>query len=149
MVYSIKEKIIKKEQKEKMIGLLPDSVLERITDNNQIIWEDEGKEFYMNDNLYDVAKIKIINGKKIYFVINDKKETSLLKNFYTILRNEQNNKENKKSNDQGIKFQQPVFIISDKIETVSYLSQSNTFNIFKEIVHSFYVSDILIPPPQC
>jgi hypothetical protein len=149
LIYSIQERIIQYEQKEKMISLLPDSALEMIADNDQISWEEEGKEFYMNDNLFDVAKIKVINGKKIYFVINDKKETELLKKFNTILRNQQDNKQNKKSNDQGIKYQQPVFIIGNTIENVAYVSQSCSFNIFKETVHPSYISDILIPPPQC
>ena len=37
-------------------------------------WEEEGREFIHNDEMYDVVKIETSNGKSIYYCIKDGKE---------------------------------------------------------------------------
>lgn len=66
---------------EEIYQQLKDEELEIIslTDNKQHInWEEEGKEFLLNGEMYDVVKTKTINGKLILYCINDKKEKSLI-----------------------------------------------------------------------
>lgn len=39
----------------------------------------DSKEFVLNENLYDVVKIKIINGQKYHYCFLDKKESKIVK----------------------------------------------------------------------
>ncbi len=41
---------------------------------NSVTWEEEGKEFWLKGQLYDVVVQKTINGKKYIYCLNDTKE---------------------------------------------------------------------------
>lgn len=90
----------KEEMKEQLVKNLPDEMLEAIpltgnTDN--IKWEEEGKEFSLNGEMYDVVRTRTVKGKTVLYCMNDKKERDLLSHLSnTVQSSHQNNgKQNK------------------------------------------------------
>lgn len=80
LLYSFQQYQIKQTVKEHLLTNLPDSSLEQIVaeENNTFRWEEDGREFYQDGNLYDVVR-KVNNGHKtILFCINDKMEKEWL-----------------------------------------------------------------------
>ena len=80
------------EQKEtvkaKIFQHLKDTDLETISPSNpNIYWEEDGKEFLLNGQMYDVVKTKIVNGREVLYCINDKKEKALIDNYNLITKN--------------------------------------------------------------
>ena len=53
---------------------------------NNMQWKDDGKEFTLNGEMYDVAKVKKVNGKTVLYCVNDKKEKELLSNFIKAIK---------------------------------------------------------------
>ena len=112
--YMFQQHEIKEAAKHALLAKLPESSLEIIdanTHKNDIEWEDEDREFYLNGQMYDVAYIKVVNGKTLIYCLNDSKESDLMKNLAHAVNagNEQNS-----SNKHGhhiIKFQLSDFII--------------------------------------
>jgi hypothetical protein len=85
---------IKEEMKEKIVRNIPDSFLEAIPlpgNENNIDWEDEGREFSFKGEMYDVVRTKKINGQIIFYCINDKKEDLLLAQLNDITKSNNQN----------------------------------------------------------
>jgi hypothetical protein len=63
-----------------MLSLSDDAFEVIVAEDNAaaIKWEEAGKEFYLNGNMYDVAKIKMVNGKTHLYCFNDKNEAEIL-----------------------------------------------------------------------
>ncbi|HEX7904937.1 MAG TPA: hypothetical protein VF487_13765 [Chitinophagaceae bacterium] len=94
MCYSQKKQ--KEAIKEKILGQLKEEELEIISLNDQNIhWEEEGKEFFLNGEMYDVVITKTMDGKVMLYCINDKKEKSLIDNYNLNTKN--NSSPDKKS----------------------------------------------------
>jgi len=71
------------EMKAAMLAGLPDEsyqiiVLEK--NSNAIFWEEEGKEFYLNGKLYDVAKSSVKDGATYLYCLEDSGEDAIIKN---------------------------------------------------------------------
>ena len=77
-LHNIQQYQLKQEIKRAMLSAIPESALELIAETDQLVWEEEGKEFHLNGEMYDVVKTKTHNGKTVYYCINDKKEKRLL-----------------------------------------------------------------------
>ena len=80
--YNLQQIQIKRQVKKELLSSLPESSFVKIEldKNIQLIeWEEEGKEFYLDGQLYDVQKKVIQNGKTILYCLNDIKEQQLLK----------------------------------------------------------------------
>jgi len=56
---------------------IPESELHCIRDNPQLHWREKNREFKMGNRMYDVVKVKRINGQLIYCCINDTQEEKL------------------------------------------------------------------------
>jgi hypothetical protein len=79
--YTVQLELAKESAKELLLKQVPDSLLSKIslTDNGQNIqWEEEGKEFSLNGEMYDVVKIKKENGNIYIFCVNDDNEDKIL-----------------------------------------------------------------------
>lgn len=140
--------VIKKEQKEYLLSLLPDHNFERIEDNVLIQWEEQGKEFRYKNQMYDVARTIFINGKKTYLVINDSKENKLLQKMEQAVSTLKDNNSTKGGHAAVLKYIQSIFIF-DPITNISAMSRlKNTYLIFNEPLSSDFVKNIQIPPPQ-
>ncbi|MFZ9660969.1 MAG: hypothetical protein ACO29O_03745 [Chitinophagaceae bacterium] len=148
LLYWVEQIIIKKEQKELMISLLPDYDFEKIEDNEKIQWEEEGKEFRYNKQMYDVARTIMVKGKKVYLVINDAKENKLLQKMeHTVSKLKENNN-TKGSHTPIFKYIQSIFIINNASTLILFNIKKGKFLIYNESFTSDTLDDILIPPPQ-
>ena len=75
--------------KQQLLKQLKDDDLQVIsfTDNSQkIIWEDNHKEFYFNNEMFDVVKSKIVKGKIVLYCVNDKIEKALIDKYNLITK---------------------------------------------------------------
>jgi hypothetical protein len=148
--YMFQQYQIKESVKHELLSKLPESSLEIIdatTYKNDIEWEEEGKEFYLHGQMYDVAFIKIIKGKTLIYCLNDSKEEELLKSLANAVNsgNEQNS-----SNKDGhhiIKFQ-----LSDYIMLAQHYITINEPVSVKYIDHTVAlinsITEIFTPPPD-
>ena len=114
-------------------------------------WTEES-EFILNDDLYDVVKIKLENGQKIYYCFQDKKETKIA---------DLENKIHDLFSDSMIKKTQAKSFttVSVKINNVSpkvdnsfshlskeHLLKSQLRNHFASFVSSDFIAELIIPP---
>lgn len=133
--------------REKILAELKDEQLAVISVNNNqnIYWEEEGKEFLLNGEMYDVVKTKIVNGKAMLYCINDKKEKSLIDNYNLITKN------NSSSDKKGkAAFDNSFNLFVDVKENHSGLN----FALISKIFHSFdsplseNAAEQISPPPK-
>ncbi len=134
--------------KENIISQLKDEELKIISlaeNYKNIYWEEEGKEFFFNGEMFDVVKRKEINGKEFLYCINDKKEKVLIDNYNLITKH--NSSSDKKggnniddafnlfvSRDEKENDQHFILIINKFHSLVSYLSEGK--------------DDTISPPPK-
>jgi hypothetical protein len=148
--YMFQQYQIKEAAKHALLAKLPKSSLEIIDANaykNDIKWEEEDKEFYLHGQMYDVAFIKMINGKKLIYCLNDSKEEDLLKRFANAVNsgNEQNS--SSKHGHHIIKFQ-----LSDFVMLSQHTITLNVRVSVKYIDHTdaliTNITEIFTPPPD-
>lgn len=76
----IEQHLLKEAAAERLFSKLDDKEFQKIdASSSNISWEEEGKEFYLGGQLYDVAKKVTVNGRTILYCINDAQEEMLLK----------------------------------------------------------------------
>ena len=126
---------------------MPDSHLEIIEYTNAVKWEEEGKEFRIKDEFYDVICIKKQNGKIFLYCLNDKNEEDLVRNFDKTIKSAADN-EKGKNDKHSFKFPLPDQLI---IYFVSSGPLGNTvlhhyFNYTTTLVSN--CREIIIPPPR-
>lgn len=134
--------------KEKINSRLAEGELQIIsfTDNQQkIYWEEEGKEFLLNGEMYDVVKSKTVNGKELLYCINDKKERELVDKYNSITKHNSSSDKKGKSN---VDNSQNLFIfdIDDNRDQFA-VSPVNRFGYFdSQLLEN--VMDHNSPPPK-
>lgn len=128
-----------------LLAHIPDSSLEIIVEedfSDKIEWEEKGKEFFLNGELYDVARIKKEEGKTLLYCINDKKEKKLLDKLVKAVNK---NHDNKRS--RNIKPALPDLVSMCLFETPDLFSGSSQYIPFKvSLVFSY--KEIHSPPPK-
>ncbi len=134
--------------KEKILNRLKENELQVIslTVNQQnIFWEEEGKEFLFNGGLYDVVKIKKVNGEVILYCINDKTEKALIEKYGDITKhNSSPDKKAKLNLDNSIN----LFIYQNEVATTDFpLLISNNFSPFN-LSLPCNITDKISPPPK-
>ena len=148
--YMFQQYQIKEAVKHELLAKLPESLLEIIDANahkNDIKWEEEDREFYLHGQMYDVAFIKIMNGKKLIYCLNDSKEEDLLKRFADVVNsgNEQNS--TSKHGYHIIKFQSSDYVILSQ-----YTIKINEPVLVKYINHTVTlvtnITEVFTPPPD-
>jgi hypothetical protein len=75
---------------EAILQQLPENLLTKIAlDNNTtaIEWEEEGKEFKLNGQMYDVVHTTYENGKTYLHCFGDKNEDEVLAKFQSVIKN--------------------------------------------------------------
>jgi hypothetical protein len=80
--YTLQQYQVKREVKRELLNNVASFLLEKIElekNIQSIEWEEEGKEFYLAGQLYDVHKTIVENGKTILYCLNDVKEEELIK----------------------------------------------------------------------
>jgi hypothetical protein len=112
---------------------------------NNMQWKDDGKEFILNGEMYDVAKIEKVNGKTVLHCVNDKKEKELLSNFIKAIKA---GAHNGKSGKHSLKFQLTDYTITpiDKSAEFRLLPDQKFVNYTSSLYTA--VSEITTPPPR-
>jgi hypothetical protein len=143
--YQIKEAV-----KHELLAKLPESSLEIIDANahkNDIEWEEEDREFYLHGQMYDVAFIKISNGKKLIYCLNDSKEEDLMKRFANAVNsgNEQNS--TSKHGHHIIKFQLSDFVLLNE-HTIKINERVSTTYFDRSFALITNFTEVFTPPPD-
>lgn len=148
-IYLFQQHELKEKAKEQLLSLIPENQLEVIdltANQKNIQWEEEGKEFYLHGQLFDVARLKKDDGKHLAYCLNDKKEEQLLKELSDLIKTS-NEQTGNKDGKQTIKFQvtdmiayiqRPVLV--DEIMTEKY-SLFNDTEVASE-------KEVKSPPPK-
>lgn len=133
--------------REEILAGIPDRYLKIIEENSAIEWEEKGKEFKFKDEFYDVARTKIIDGKKLLFCLNDKNEERLIKNFANTVKSSTDN-ERGKNNKHAFKFHLMDQNIDYASDTAPFerLALHNYCNYVPELLLN--CKEIIIPPPR-
>jgi archaellum component FlaF (FlaF/FlaG flagellin family) len=149
-IYLIKQYQLKEEAEEKLITLISDDQFEQINfeDNRKNInWEEEGKEFTLNGQMYDVAKTKIVEGKTILFCLNDEKEEQLVED---MLKKIQSNNDSSPAGKHGkhiIKFQLSDFTLVS-IKPLSHnVFLNHGYRYYTAAIHAA-IKEVNTPPPN-
>jgi len=149
-LYMFQQHLIKEAVKHELLAKLPESSLEIIdadAHEKDIEWEEEDMEFYLYGQMYDVAYIKVINGKKLIYCLNDSKEDDLLKRLANTIDSGKGQSHSNKAGHQVIKFQQCDCIMLSQHEiainepvSVKYIDHS--------VALITNVIEIFTPPPD-
>jgi hypothetical protein len=111
------------------------------------VWEEEEKECSVDGIMYDIAKIKIINGTKYLYCLSDEQETMLLANF---VKSIDNKKETKQQKENKISLKLPTIYL----EKIVAITIANFFNKIKNQFPALQqnsvaaIVSINIPPPK-
>jgi len=142
--YELKEAI-----KHQLLSRLPESSLEVISldaNKQDIKWKEDGREFYLHGKLYDVARIKNVNGKSLLYCINDKKEEALLKELSKIVK-AGNDRAGNKDGRYTIKFQTYDFMLAiEKMAIPESTVSQKYFNFDLSAVSC--IKEVNGPPPR-
>jgi hypothetical protein len=141
---SVQKEVIK----EKILSQFKEDELEiiSVSDNHkQIYWEEEGKEFSLNGQMYDVVKRVIVSGKVMLYCINDKKERQLVDDYNSITKhNSSSDKKGKNTIDNSFN----LFVYYDEKNSDQYfILAANKFHSFvSHLTES--IDDNISPPPK-
>ena len=129
-----------------LLAYIPDSSLEVFVAEefgDRIVWKEENKEFSIEGVLYDVARIKKIDGKTFLFCINDKQEKQLLDGLAKAVNANHGNKQEK----NNIKYLLVDLVCMNDEEQSTIFSVPSTYSLFNvTLVSSF--EEIYSPPPK-
>jgi len=144
--YNFQRYQIKQQVKRELASSIETELLEVIElEKNaaQIEWEEEWKEFFFNDDMYDVKRIEKKDGKTFLYCINDEKENQLLKKMVDAAEKNQKEKKN-----NSYKFQLPYFVASISfLPAPIVLSTKIKFTYFNESAVNL-AAEIVLPPPR-
>jgi hypothetical protein len=79
----------KQAAQQEILKQIPENLLTKISvgDNEKSIkWEEEGKEFRLNGEMYDVVKVKYESGKEYLLCLSDKKEARVLESIEKVVK---------------------------------------------------------------
>lgn len=145
IVYAFQQHQIWEEVKRQLVLNIPDSSFQLIIaeQNDSFRWEEEGKEFYQDGQLYDVAKSVKKDGKTILYCINDKIEEDFLFHF---------GKTSKSENNKGGTLTHKVQVIDFLDELIK--STAVTHPVLNQKYHPFnsviitFCKEVNAPPPR-
>jgi hypothetical protein len=141
----------RREMKEQFIHSLPDSELEIIslTDNiHDIKWEEEGREFLYKGEMYDVARIKTVDGKTLLYCVNDEKETALMDQLSDSVQSIHQHNNGKNSKVTFLKLAVDPAIIETIEFSLLCISQKSIYARFE--AHLPVLPPLISsPPPKC
>jgi len=143
-VYTIHQHIIKEKIERELLRQIPDSSLEIVIaedNSDKMEWEEEGKEFSLNGEMYDVARIEIKDGKTYLYCINDKKEKEILNNLVKAVNHDSKKERN------NVKPVLTDMLVVTSVEPVKTFSDSSSYGTLSVSPLSSF-KEITIPPPK-
>lgn len=72
--------------------------------NEKINWVREGKEFRLNNQMFDIVRHEQVNGQVIYYCINDKEEEQLFANLDELVKKQMEDESSAKGNTAKLLF---------------------------------------------
>jgi len=145
--------MVKQAARKEVLKQIPENLLIKISlqdNSNAIEWEEEGREFRMDGEMYDVVKMKNEAGKTYIFCISDKKEDKINRTIEKIVTsNLQHSTDSGKNNSAGkITIPDWVFELygSNSMGEEVATEQQKYFN-FKSALYFNYI-EINSPPPN-
>lgn len=78
-IFAIEQRLVRYEQKKKLLNTLSNDELERIPWQASMRFMDDEREFSLHGEQYDIVRQVVEAGVRVYYAINDKNETRLLK----------------------------------------------------------------------
>lgn len=125
--------LAKEAAREQLLKDIPENLLTKIctSDNTAIQWEEEGKEFRLNGEMYDVVKMKYENGKTYVICINDEKEDEIFAAFEKVIESNIENSSNQSKHHSTGKIVIPDWVLE--------LQQDNPGNVNPSIIKREYL----------
>jgi len=147
--YSYQQYQVKAAVKKELLSVQDNclDVIELNQNKQSIMWEEEGREFRLNNEMYDVKKTVIKNGKTYLYCLSDKKEEALLKKAGAAAH-QNNSKPGNNKNKHILKLQANDYLLTGNL--ISFYSSQQPlqqFFIFNEQALS-NPGDIVVPPPR-
>ena len=151
--YAVKLYLAKESSHEQLLKQIPDNLLTKISaeGNNDIQWKEEGKEFSLKGEMYDVVKVKHEGTRDYLICLSDKNEDEIFKALDSVVKSNTDN-----TSDQGkqhhaigkMSIPEWVFEVNDcnlSGDNFSYI-QNKYFN-YKSALYFNYI-EINSPPPN-
>ena len=146
LIYYVQLYQVKKLVKEQIVTGVPQSFCEVVEDTDLLRWEEEGEEFTMNGNMYDVVAVSKINGKKVYYCLNDTKEEDLVRNFSQIIKG--SSSKEKGSDPYASRFHITDQFISCTAVAILFSSYGNIDYYSQDTALHYNYWEVHIPPPR-
>jgi len=142
---------IKQQVEKQLLATISENELQVIDaelNKKAIVWEEEGKEFSMDGQLYDVAKIKNENGKTLIYCLNDVKEEQLLEKYSKAVQSATDQNSSRNGGDHIVKFQLADCLLFNA-QVLNSIPQTvpQKYFVFNDKVISSY-KEITTPPPR-
>jgi hypothetical protein len=135
----------KREMKQQLRRRLSDDDLEMISyieHEKEIEWEEEGKEFRLYGEMYDIVKTTTTKGKLVLYCINDKKENALIQKYLDHLKQKSTSDKKSRSSSAKLLFNQSPDAIA--ISTRQVLVHESQMRFWLPLVEL----EQLTPPPK-
>lgn len=148
VVYVVQENLTREMIAQQIAQKLPTSALVKIKNTTSIEWEEEGKEFYVGGNFYDVVKTERNEDETWFYCINDTMQTQLYHNYTSSLQSPNDTLPFNKSSKQILKFSLSYFLVKD-FASVSFISpvKSNPNYLRSQSIITI-VKEVQAPPPR-
>ena len=147
--YTIERSAVRSEMDKELETKISKNVLQVIVlEENPVIWEEQGKEFYLDGILYDVAAIEKQNGKTLMHCFADKKELELTTDAAKAIASSHDKTAGGKESKHSIKFQLTYYLF-DTMGRLAYstiIPSLEYFDFDVTIYPSFYAVDT--DPPR-
>lgn len=138
---------IKEAQQQKVLSLLKRSDMEIIplsANQQNIVWEENGKEFAYNGMMYDVVKTENKKGETYLYCISDVKEKELVDNYNEITKQNASGKKEKINTDNSVN----LFVYQTIAKSPLYfIIKTNNYSPFIVSLESTDPA-IFSPPPE-
>ena len=145
--FEIEQCRIKEEIKEKIINNLPDNELTilKVTacENERIEWTEQGKEFRYKGEMFDLVKVKQVNGITIYYCFCDSKENKLLSCLDKLVKEQCDHSQSRSVQKKQVinyYFQEGVFSQSLPVSPVHYFPYTSAYK--------YICPEVITPPPR-
>lgn len=135
---------LKREAREAIIHSLPLTELDCIVSNPDIRWEEEGKEFYYNGHMYDVATIREEAGRTVIYCLKDSKETDWLKRMAKI--HTESRRKDKKNTLHFFSFESTEPLL-EKVKSFNGLLIKHAGNVDAQVLQGCH--NTVFSPPRC
>lgn len=146
-IYSFRQFILKEEIEKKLLATMPESSLEVFVVEDMISkirWEEKNKEFSLDGVMYDVARIRMVEGKTYLYCLNDKKEKELLKDLVNAV---DKNSSTDKQSTNVLKAMVPDIVCEMNYQEPVCFVTTNQYISFNEDVLSRFLQ-VISPPPK-